>query len=199
MSKQRDVHTGQIETEDKKPEGDDGALSRRQMLAIAGQAATASVLVACGDESPIREIRGGMADMARWDLRPGPDMLGPQDLAPVPCMPKIATGAETLAVNQVKHFYNSGTREQSFYVVRDSAGFYALNDDCSHLHCRAVFNQAALTFDCPCHGSRFNFDGSLKNGPAPSPLNHFPMRKLGDGQLEVDVCRFSTDRSKRVT
>jgi Rieske Fe-S protein len=195
-------HIGNIETEDKKPVGDAAAISRRQVLGIAGQAASAGVfaasagmLVACGaDDPPIREVRGGMVDMG------GPDMrTGPSDLAPAVCMPKIATGAETLAVNQAKHFYNSGIREQSFFVVRDSRGFYALNDDCPHNHCRAAFNATALTFDCPCHGSRFNLDGTLRNGPAATPLNVFPMKRLTNGQLEVDICRFTTDRNGRVT
>lgn len=186
--------SGTIETDDKKP-GADTALSRRQVLGIAGQAASASLLIACGEEGPgPTEIRGGMVDMAPVDLR-----SGPFDLLPTPCMPKIATGAETLGVNQVKSFTDSGFADRSFQVVRDSRGFYALNDDCPHNHCRAIFNTAALTFDCPCHGSRFNLDGTVRQGPASSPLKLFPMRRLGNGQLEVDVCRFTTDRNGRVT
>jgi len=189
MSKQ---HEPKIETDDKNP-AEDAALSRRQLLGIAGQAACASMLTACGVEGPgPREIRGGMVDMSV-------DFAGPADLLPAPCAPKIATGAETLGVNQAKHFYDSGIREQSFFVVRDSRGFYALNDDCPHNHCRAAFNSAALTFDCPCHGSRFNLDGSLLNGPATIPLKLFPMKRLTNGQLEVDICRFTTDRNGRVT
>jgi Rieske Fe-S protein len=32
------------------------------------------------------------------------------------------------------------------------------------------FNTAERTWDCPCHGSRFDIDGSVLNGPAAAPL-----------------------------
>lgn len=37
---------------------------------------------------------------------------------------------------------------------------------CPHLKCGLVFNKEENTWDCPCHGSRFNLDGKLLEGPA---------------------------------
>ena len=37
---------------------------------------------------------------------------------------------------------------------------------CPHLGCALSFNEAEGTWDCPCHGSRFDRDGRLINGPA---------------------------------
>ena len=37
---------------------------------------------------------------------------------------------------------------------------------CPHMKCSLVFNQAELTWDCPCHGSRFTIDGDIIEGPA---------------------------------
>jgi len=37
---------------------------------------------------------------------------------------------------------------------------------CPHLKCNLVFNRADLTWDCPCHGSRFDIDGNLLEGPS---------------------------------
>ncbi len=37
---------------------------------------------------------------------------------------------------------------------------------CPHLGCELAWNQDELSWDCPCHGSRFTWDGRLINGPA---------------------------------
>ena len=37
---------------------------------------------------------------------------------------------------------------------------------CPHLKCNLVFNEMELTWDCPCHGSRFDIDGYCIEGPS---------------------------------
>jgi len=41
---------------------------------------------------------------------------------------------------------------------------------CPHTHCIVGWNQSEKSFDCPCHGSRFDAYGAVLNGPANSNL-----------------------------
>lgn len=41
---------------------------------------------------------------------------------------------------------------------------------CSHLGCKAVYNETTNTWDCPCHGSRYEKDGTLIDGPSKKNL-----------------------------
>ncbi|MGH2957390.1 MAG: FAD-dependent oxidoreductase [Solirubrobacterales bacterium] len=56
-------------------------------------------------------------------------------------------------------------------VYRDPGGeVHSLSARCTHLGCIVNFNRAERTWDCPCHGSRFEIDGEVIEGPAVKPL-----------------------------
>jgi Rieske Fe-S protein len=60
---------------------------------------------------------------------------------------------------------------KNIVITQPQAGsFKAFTAVCTHQGC-IVNSVANGTIDCPCHGSRFSIkDGSVVNGPAPSPL-----------------------------
>ena len=63
------------------------------------------------------------------------------------------------------------THGRAVAAYRDANGALTMVDPrCTHLGCTVTFNDAALSWVCPCHGSRFSIDGSVLEGPATAPL-----------------------------
>lgn len=56
-------------------------------------------------------------------------------------------------------------------VYRDPKGsLHAVSPVCTHLGCHVAFNAAERSWDCACHGSRFDTDGAVLHGPATTAL-----------------------------
>jgi Rieske Fe-S protein len=56
-------------------------------------------------------------------------------------------------------------------AYRDDKGLLHLRDaTCTHLRCIVDWNSAEKSWDCPCHGSRFDPEGRVLNGPALADL-----------------------------
>jgi glycine/D-amino acid oxidase-like deaminating enzyme/nitrite reductase/ring-hydroxylating ferredoxin subunit len=56
-------------------------------------------------------------------------------------------------------------------VYRDEQGeLHERSAICSHLGCIVQWNGSEKSWDCPCHGSRFDCEGRILNGPAIKPL-----------------------------
>ena len=77
------------------------------------------------------------------------------------------------------------------YAVKDEKGkthVFAIN--CSHLGCSIALAKASsdhpqTSFDCPCHGSRFNLDGTVLHGPATAPLSDLTWQQDADPKTIV--------------
>lgn len=61
-------------------------------------------------------------------------------------------------------------------VARDADGqLWTFDAACPHLMCLVQWNRLEKSFDCPCHGSRFSYDGTVLHGPARDGLRPVPI------------------------
>jgi nitrite reductase/ring-hydroxylating ferredoxin subunit len=82
--------------------------------------------------------------------------------------PALSTDADAIAPGEARELRDGLGRKG---VYRDEAGdLHAVSLRCTHLGCLVRFNAAERSWDCPCHGSRFDVDGAVLEGPAVRPL-----------------------------
>ncbi|MFG3281210.1 Rieske (2Fe-2S) protein [Streptomyces sp. NPDC048111] len=125
------------------------APARRTVIACVGAAGLAAALTACGSGSD-----GG--DPAAAPAGNGGGKDGGSVLGRTSDIPQ--GGGKVFA-------------KEGVVVTQPAAGqFKAFSAKCTHQGC-AVSSVSDGTINCPCHGSKFDVaDGSVKGGPAPSPL-----------------------------
>ncbi|QLE56174.1 FAD-dependent oxidoreductase [Nostoc sp. TCL26-01] len=106
---------------------------------------------------PARARMGAIADLISENLNVASqylDWLKPGD---VDTVEKIAPG--TGAVVQRGLTKVAAYRDEDGHLHEHSAV-------CTHLNCIVNWNSSEQTWDCPCHGSRFDACGQVINGPA---------------------------------
>jgi cytochrome b6-f complex iron-sulfur subunit len=88
---------------------------------------------------------------------------------------------ERYELNSVMLDVNSG-----IYIIHSQEGFFSLSAVCTHLGCLTTWQPEINVITCPCHGSKFNREGAVMDGPAPKPLPWLKMWMSDDGELIVD-------------
>jgi cytochrome b6-f complex iron-sulfur subunit len=88
--------------------------------------------------------------------------------------------------------------DAQFYVSHVPEGIIAMWRKCPHLGCVVPWEPGLASLDtieptgrfaCPCHNSQYDRYGVIKSGPAPRPLDWFPIERNPDGTLSVDTGR----------
>ena len=141
-----------------------GHTSRRALLASTG-AACAAMIAGC---STYNANNGGVN---------GPPPSQPPASGGTPAASGASTGAAAggaavlASTASVPVGGGKILTAQQIVITQPAAGSYkAFTAVCTHQGC-IVSTVADGTIDCPCHGSKFSVkDGSVVNGPAPSPL-----------------------------
>jgi cytochrome b6-f complex iron-sulfur subunit len=66
-------------------------------------------------------------------------------------------------------------------IIRSTETVYlALSKVCTHSQCTVTYNSSSKDIPCPCHGSKFNTEGAVLNGPAASPLKKYDVKQNGN-------------------
>jgi cytochrome b6-f complex iron-sulfur subunit len=71
-------------------------------------------------------------------------------------------------------------------VVTENDGYVTLYGVCTHLGCLPKWVPLNHRFECPCHGSKYQLDGTYIEGPAPRSLDRFKTTiTFADGSTAV--------------
>ncbi|WP_026969657.1 FAD-dependent oxidoreductase [Algoriphagus terrigena] len=80
---------------------------------------------------------------------------------------RVASMAE-IGAGEAKVVKHEG---EIFAVYKEVSGrLHVLKSTCPHAKCEVRWNGAEISWDCPCHGSRFNVNGRMLTGPSVSGL-----------------------------
>jgi Rieske Fe-S protein len=139
---------------------------RQQVIRGAGLVLTAGALAACGD--------GGD--------KPADEPAASSEAVTTPQAAETSGGAIAKTADVP---VGSGVIVDDVVVTQPTAGvFKGFSSSCTHKGC-AVNKVADGTIDCPCHGSKFNLDGTVANGPATKPLESKAVSVQGDSIVLV--------------
>jgi Rieske Fe-S protein len=143
---------------------------RQKVIAGAGFGLVATVVAACSTYGNKPEAASGETDTANATTTAGPPATG-ETGSPAPAN-AIATTADVPV--------GSGVIVDEIVITQPAAGeFKGFSATCTHKGC-TVNEVADGTINCPCHGSKFNLDGTVANGPATKPLNPETVTVQGD-------------------
>ncbi len=164
----------------------------RREFTLAGTAVAAVTLLGCD----------GQAD-------PGPSGAN-QPPQPAASKPKKSTKAnlatEPFRIGPPSRYAKPGVypgykEDKGIWIVSDGQALVVLSATCTHLACTTHLDLENQWFNCPCHKSRFDFEGINQDGSkARRPLERCALKRVtvdGQDQIEVDPTRrFRKDRDE---
>ena len=155
-------------------------LSRRSFCVAAGAGAL-GLAVGCTDGSTSVIATGGLGggDDGSQTL-PDAHLAGSGDAGTTGATctgTPIDVGAPSTFVAGTPKYFST----PRMFVVRDSNGLYALTARCTHEG--VVCTVSSGHFYCPRHGAEFTFNGAVITGPTITPLAHYALCLLPNGNV----------------
>jgi glycine/D-amino acid oxidase-like deaminating enzyme/nitrite reductase/ring-hydroxylating ferredoxin subunit len=90
------------------------------------------------------------------------------------------TGGDVSSVDQIQAGEGAVIRDGASKVAAyraENGELHTMSAVCTHLGCIVNWNGVEKTWDCPCHGSRYDSVGRVVNGPATRDLSPVDLRK----------------------
>ena len=106
-------------------------------------------------------VKGGVKDALKENVKAGMHLVGDR-------LKRHDGDVDDLSPGEGDVF-TIGGREVGVCRLEDGS-LRAVSASCTHLGCLVGWNSSERTWDCPCHGSRFDKLGAVINGPSPKNL-----------------------------
>lgn len=142
-------------------------LSRRSLLRYGG---------AAGVLATIALAAAGVANATR-DRLPRRNTAGSGSTSPAPGGPGTFAATKDVPVGDAVLVDDPRSGKQVHVLQPTEGKFTALSAICTHTGCTVAWTGKG--FDCPCHGSKFDAEGKVLQGPAARPLDGIPVRVDG--------------------
>ncbi|GEO06341.1 hypothetical protein AAE02nite_40050 [Adhaeribacter aerolatus] len=137
-------------------------MERKEFLSLLGSSAAALFAVGC---------LGGCSSSDSEDPQPGGGNQPKKDFTLNLALPANASlktpGNALISSGVIVAFTNTST-------------YVAVSSTCTHQGGTIMYNATGKRFDCPVHGSAFNENGSVLNGPAATALKQYKTTLTGD-------------------
>ena len=65
------------------------------------------------------------------------------------------------------------------FIINNGGDIIAISKTCTHQECPVTYIPSSKQFPCPCHGSVFDINGNVLQGPAQIPLKKFTVTVTG--------------------
>jgi len=124
-------------------------------------------------------------------------------VATVESLPADGTPVQVPVIADLTDAWNREANQPigAVYLMREASGVKCFNAICPHAGCFVSFAGDRKVFQCPCHTSSFNLDGTVIS-PTPSPRDMDELEvdpdKLKEGEVWVRFVNYLPGKHERV-
>jgi Rieske Fe-S protein len=148
---------------------------------------TLAAMMACDYVSDRKNPWQELFDVNRKKLMAGWNYLTENFSFPYYLLRDRLAGPQVTSVDDIPNGSGNVLKFDGKWVAcsRDDHGaLTSVSAVCTHMGCVVHWNNAESTWDCPCHGSRFQATGEVLAGPAETPLEAIELRTCAVDHIE---------------